>query len=114
MLRLFEATVLFVSPPVVFPTLHELRAHLQEDARGAQLLRQLEMEIPIKENPQAIPSLASREAQTVATSPARGQLQLPAPPWGSCDFGGTNPTGESSMIATPSFSRRHPRFFSLP
>ncbi len=49
--------VLFVSPPIVFPTLHKLRKHLEKDAAGAALLRQLESEIPIKENPRGIPSL---------------------------------------------------------
>ncbi len=49
--------VLFVSPPVVFPTLHRLREHLKNDPVGRELLRQLELEIPIKENPRGIPSL---------------------------------------------------------
>ena len=49
--------VLFVSPPIVFPTLHKLRAHLLDDPAGAELLAQLEKEIPIKENPRAVPSL---------------------------------------------------------
>ena len=49
--------VLFVSPPVVFPTLEELREHLKHDEKGSELLKQLEMEIPIKENPRGIPSL---------------------------------------------------------
>ena len=49
--------VLFVSPPIVFPALHKLREHLQGDAHGKALLARLEMEIPIKENPQGIPSL---------------------------------------------------------
>ncbi len=49
--------VLFVSPPVVFPTLHALRQHLAGDAVGSQLLQQLEREIPIKENARGIPSL---------------------------------------------------------
>lgn len=49
--------VLFVSPPVVFPTLHKLRDHLAKDPAGLELLAQLEKEIPIKENPRAIPSL---------------------------------------------------------
>lgn len=48
--------VLFVSPPIVFPTLHELRDHLKNDAKGAELLKRLEAEIPIKENPRGIPS----------------------------------------------------------
>jgi hypothetical protein len=49
--------VLFVSPPVVFPALHQLRKHLQADPKGSALLEQLEMEIPVKENPRGIPSL---------------------------------------------------------
>jgi len=57
MATLQHKPVLFVSPPIVFPTLHELRGHLKKDAKGAKLLKQLESEIPIKENPCAIPSL---------------------------------------------------------
>ncbi len=49
--------VLFVSPPVEFPTLHALRKHLEKDPHGSELLKKLEMEIPIKENPRGIPSL---------------------------------------------------------
>ena len=49
--------VLFVSPPIVFPTLHELRAHVKHDPIGSELLRRLEMEVPIKENAGGIPSL---------------------------------------------------------
>ncbi|MGO9244581.1 MAG: hypothetical protein ACLQDC_07410 [Verrucomicrobiia bacterium] len=49
--------VLFVSPPIDFPTLHELRDHLKNDPRGAELLGRLENEIPIRENPRGIPSL---------------------------------------------------------
>lgn len=49
--------VLFVSPPIQFPALHQLREHLKSDLRGAALLKQLEMEIPIKENSRGIPSL---------------------------------------------------------
>lgn len=49
--------VLFVSPPVVFPALHELRKRLKADPDGRALLQRLEMEIPIKENPGGIPSL---------------------------------------------------------
>ncbi len=49
--------VLFVSPPIVFPTLHKLRAHLERDQEGRELLGRLERELPIKENPRAIPSL---------------------------------------------------------
>jgi hypothetical protein len=57
MATLQHKPVLFVSPPVTFPTLHSLREHLKNDARGAALLEQLENEIPIKENPRATPSL---------------------------------------------------------
>jgi hypothetical protein len=49
--------VLFVSPPVTFPTLHELRDHLKNDPRGSALLARLEREVPVKENPRGIPSL---------------------------------------------------------
>lgn len=49
--------VLFVSPPVVFPTLHALREHLANDPAGAEWLARLEQEIPIKENPRGVPSL---------------------------------------------------------
>lgn len=57
MATLQHKPVLFVSPPIVFPTLHELRDHLRNDPKGAELLRRLEYEIPIKENPRGIPSL---------------------------------------------------------
>ena len=49
--------VLFVSPPVIFPTLDRLRQHLQKDAEGTALLDQLAAEVPIKPNPRGIPSL---------------------------------------------------------
>lgn len=49
--------VLFVSPPVTFPTLDELRAHLKNDPQGTALLEKLEREVPIKQNPRAVPSL---------------------------------------------------------
>ena len=49
--------VLFVSPPIVFPALHELRERLEGDPAGCELLQRLEREIPIKENPRGIPSL---------------------------------------------------------
>lgn len=57
MATLQHKPVLFVSPPIVFPALHELRKHLELDPIGSELLRQLEREIPIKENPRGIPSL---------------------------------------------------------
>lgn len=49
--------VLFVSPPVVFPTFAKLHAHLRNDPNGAALLDQLADEVPIKPNPRGIPSL---------------------------------------------------------
>lgn len=49
--------VLFVSPPVEFPALNELRLHLAADKRGLQLLDDLEKQVPIKPNPLGIPSL---------------------------------------------------------
>ena len=49
--------VLFVSPPVTFPTLDELREHLKNDPQGTALLERLEVEVPIKQNPRGIPSL---------------------------------------------------------
>jgi len=57
MATLQHKPVLFVSPPVQFPTLHELRRHLRRDPVGAALLAKLEREVPIKENPRGHPSL---------------------------------------------------------
>jgi hypothetical protein len=50
MATLQHKPVLFVSPPIVFPTLHGLRAHLKNDPAGSEMLKRLEAEIPIKEN----------------------------------------------------------------
>lgn len=49
--------VLFVSPPVQFPSLNALTVHLAEDRTGTRLLKDLERELPIKPNPAGIPSL---------------------------------------------------------
>ncbi len=51
--------MLFVSPPVAFPALEELQAHLKTlgDKRGLKLLENLRKQVPIKENPGGIPSL---------------------------------------------------------
>ena len=57
MATLQHKPVLFVSPPVVFPTLHALREYLKTDPTGSEMLAKLEREIPIKENPRGIPSL---------------------------------------------------------
>jgi len=57
MATLQHKPVLFVSPPISFRTLHQLRQHLQNDPVGQALLKGLEAEVPIKENPRGIPSL---------------------------------------------------------
>jgi len=57
MATLQHKPVLFVSPPIHFPALSQLREHLADDPVGSGLLKQLEIEIPIKENPRGIPSL---------------------------------------------------------
>ena len=51
--------VLFVSPPIQFTALAKLRDHLAKrgDNDGADLLKQLESDVPIKENPSGSPSL---------------------------------------------------------
>jgi hypothetical protein len=49
--------VLFVSPPVTFPALEELRAHLAGDDKALALLERLEAEVPVKPNPSGAPSL---------------------------------------------------------
>jgi hypothetical protein len=49
--------VLFVSPYVTYSKLHQLRAHLAKDQKGLDLLKELEQEVPIKENLNASPSL---------------------------------------------------------
>jgi hypothetical protein len=50
--------VLFVSPPVGFPALAELRRHLelQGDRVGSDLLAELERQVPIKSNADGAPS----------------------------------------------------------
>jgi hypothetical protein len=55
--RLERKPVLFVSPPVEFPTYDALKKHLAKDSVGAGLLKKLEEELPIKPNPRGIPSL---------------------------------------------------------
>jgi hypothetical protein len=51
--------VLFVSPPVKFPALDRLRDHLSKkgDSEGSRMLKDLEVQVPIKENPDGSPSL---------------------------------------------------------
>jgi hypothetical protein len=49
--------VLFVSPPVAFPSYDALAKHLAKDAVGKRLLDKLKAELPIKSNERGIPSL---------------------------------------------------------
>lgn len=55
--RLEYKPVLLVTPHVPLPEIDGLREHLKEDKVGRGLLEDLERRIPIKPNPQAIPSL---------------------------------------------------------
>jgi len=55
--RLERKPVLFVSPPVEFPSYDALRRHLSDDRVGMRLLENLRAELPIKPNPKGIPSL---------------------------------------------------------
>jgi hypothetical protein len=49
--------VLFVSPPVSFPSLDKLREHLKGDKAGLELLEKVAAEVPVKPNPRGIPSM---------------------------------------------------------
>lgn len=49
--------VLFVSPPVRFSEIEELRSRLKGDAESLALLDRLAAKVPIKENPRGVPSL---------------------------------------------------------
>ena len=55
--RQLRKPVLFVSPPVTFPALEQLRRHLAGDTAALKLVEQLETQVPIKPNPCGIPSL---------------------------------------------------------
>jgi hypothetical protein len=57
--RLERKPVLFVSPPIKFPALARLRDYLAKrgDAEGSSMLKDLEEQVPIKENPIGSPSL---------------------------------------------------------
>jgi hypothetical protein len=57
MARLQRKPVLLVTPRVVLPELEQLREHLKSDVRGRALLSGLERKLPLKANPDAIPSL---------------------------------------------------------
>jgi hypothetical protein len=49
--------VLFVSPPVRFPEIEQLRARLKADPATLELLDKLIAAVPIKDNPKGVPSL---------------------------------------------------------
>ena len=51
--------MLFVTTPVVFPALDKLKDYLSKnkDREAIKLLKELEKQVPIKPNPQGIPSL---------------------------------------------------------
>jgi hypothetical protein len=55
--RLERKPVLFVSPPVEFPSYDALGAHLADDRVGKALLDRLKDELPIKPNDRGVPSL---------------------------------------------------------
>ncbi|MBE0636506.1 hypothetical protein IH601_10965 [Candidatus Bipolaricaulota bacterium] len=59
MARLQNKPVLFVSPPVSFPSLDRLEAHLESasDGEGQRLLTALANEAPLRPNPSGIPSM---------------------------------------------------------
>lgn len=57
MARLQRKPVLFVSPPIILPSLTKLREHLKNDPKGTELLDDLTVENTIKENPDGVPSL---------------------------------------------------------
>lgn len=49
--------VLFVSPPVEFPSLGKLEKLAERDDRLRELIEALKQEVPVRENPRGIPSL---------------------------------------------------------
>jgi len=59
MASLQHKPVLFVSPPVAFPSLEELAKHLDRkgDRKGKALLERIEIEAPLRPNPRSIPSM---------------------------------------------------------
>jgi hypothetical protein len=49
--------VLFVSPPIAYPSLDELKDRLKDDQKGLDLVARVERDAPIKPNPRGVPSL---------------------------------------------------------
>lgn len=59
MARLEYKPVLFVSPPVSFPAIEELKEYMEDnsDTQGRTILEKLANEAPLRPNPRGIPSL---------------------------------------------------------
>lgn len=57
MCRQQRKPVLFVSPPVSFPSLQLLKEHIKTDSHGTKLLEDFLTESAVKENPGGVPSL---------------------------------------------------------
>ena len=59
MASLQHKPVLFVSPPIAFPSLDQLRRHLEtkDDREALRLLEELEVEAPLRQNEAAVPSM---------------------------------------------------------
>jgi hypothetical protein len=57
MCRQQRKPVLFVSPPVLYPTLQRLKEHIKADSSGTRLLEDFLIESALQENPKGVPSL---------------------------------------------------------
>jgi hypothetical protein len=57
MCRQQRKPVLFVSPPILYPSLHLLKEHIKADSSGTRLLEDFLIESAIQENSRAVPSL---------------------------------------------------------
>jgi hypothetical protein len=57
MCRQQRKPVLFVSPPILYPSLQLLKEHIKADSSGIRLLEDFLIESAIQENPRGVPSL---------------------------------------------------------
>lgn len=57
MCRQQRKPVLFVSPPILYPSLQPLKEHIKADSSGTRLLEDFLIESAIQENPRGVPSL---------------------------------------------------------
>jgi hypothetical protein len=57
MCRQQRKPVLFVSPPILYPSLQLLKEHIKADSSGTRLLEDFLIESAIQENPRGVPSL---------------------------------------------------------